>query len=210
MLHGNRTLPLPPHFQPDVHWLPNKGKKIQKNLQFVVIDLALIWQCFSMPCSLHDSIVYVTANGAHTDELSVAHTRTNTHTHTKTLVVKSTHRHLCPTPTACTVRMSRLILKSWRGRRRVRLEDQKGNSVLLCRLSAEQHPPYAERRLGGSGRVTYRHEWYKYVTASTRNKASWPPHVKVLICCYAPVHWRLLIDMVTLVRSMYHVGLYAL
>jgi len=44
-------------------------------------------------------MVYVTANGAHTDEWSV---------HTEILVVKSTHRHK-HIPTAGTVRMSRLI-----------------------------------------------------------------------------------------------------
>ncbi len=41
-------------------------------------------------------MVYVTANGAHTDEWSVAHNSAHTHTHTHTLVVKSTHSH---TPT---------------------------------------------------------------------------------------------------------------
>lgn len=86
-----------------------KEGKSQKNLQLGVIDPALIWQCFSMPCSLYDSMVYVTANGAHTDEWSVAYTHTQKHRRTKALVVKSTHRHSRPTPTACTVRMRSMI-----------------------------------------------------------------------------------------------------
>lgn len=79
-----------------------------KNLQLGVFDPALIWQYFSKPCSLYDSMVYVTANGAHTDEWS-PRTHTQHALTQKALVVKSTHRHSRSTPTACTGRMSRLI-----------------------------------------------------------------------------------------------------
>lgn len=111
-------------------------KENPKNLQLGVIDPALIWQCFSMPCSLYDSMVYVTANGAHTDELSVVHN----HTHTQTHTCSKEHTQTLAPHSHCLHR----FLKSWRGRRKVGLEDQKGNRVFTSQAfsrAAFLHPP---------------------------------------------------------------------
>lgn len=103
-------------------------KENTKNLQWGVIDPALIWRCFRTPCGPYDSMVYVTANGAHTDEWSVTHNpaHANADTH-RTLVVKSTSRHPLPLPAQWG--WTRWFLKSWRGRWRVKLEHWEGNST---------------------------------------------------------------------------------
>jgi len=84
------------------------------------------------PVAFYDSMVYVTANGAHTDEWSAHNSSSKEQTHT--------HTHTLPLPARWG--WAGWYLKSWRGRMRVRLEDQKGNCLSPCRNSAEQLPPY--------------------------------------------------------------------